>query len=163
MNQKNFENENKERDCNTLFPWHHAKVGIRETYFMDKQLQTAGQEIIQNWLQKRYSHPFRPSNINHFRLSGRALRAEKLHIFFYFFLLIFYSNAQNVNLLTNEIHARKSVRKYAILAHSATLWLSEHCKTGEKLTVFFRPKSTENRPKSIDIVRWKHGYCMVIT
>ena len=69
--------ENKERDCNTLFPWHDAKVGIRETYFMDKQLQTAGQEIIQNWLQKRYSHPFRPSNINHFRLSGRALSKKR--------------------------------------------------------------------------------------
>ena len=80
-----------------------------------------------------------------------------------FFLLIFYSIAQNVNLLTNEIHSRKSVRKYAILAHSAMLWPSKHCKTGEKLTVFFRPKSTENRPKSIDIERWKHGYCRVIT
>ena len=44
---------------------------------MDKQLQTAGQEIIQNWLQKRYSHPFRPSNINHFRLSGRALSKKR--------------------------------------------------------------------------------------
>ena len=69
--------ENKERDCNTLFPWHDAKVGIRETYFMDKQLQTAGQEIIQNWLQKWSTHPFRPSGINDFRLSGRALRAER--------------------------------------------------------------------------------------
>ena len=68
-----------------------------------------------------------------------------------FFLLIFYYNAQIINLLTNEIHSRKSVRKYAILAHSATLWLSEHCKTGEKLTVFFRPKSTEKPPE-------KHWY-----
>ena len=38
-----------------------------------------------------------------------------------FFILHFVHNAQNVNLLTNEIQARKSVRKYAILAHSATL------------------------------------------
>ena len=38
-----------------------------------------------------------------------------------FFILHFMCIAQNVNLLTNEIHARKSVRKYAILAHSATL------------------------------------------
>ena len=30
--------ENKERDCNTLFPRHHAKVGIRETFDMDKKL-----------------------------------------------------------------------------------------------------------------------------
>ena len=76
---------------------------------------------------------------------------------------LIYYNAQNINLLTNEIHARKSVRKYAILAHSATLWLSEHCKTGGKMTVFFRPKRPKKRPKSIDIVRWKHGYCRVIT
>ena len=88
---------------------------------MDKQLQTAGQEIIQNWLQKRYSHPFRPSDINDLRLLRRALGAERQHIFFYFYLLIFYSSAHIINLLTNEIHARKSARKYAILAHSATL------------------------------------------
>ena len=69
--------ENKERDCNAIFSQYHREVGIRETYFMDKQLQTVGQEIIQNWLQKRYSHPFRPSNINHFRLSGRALTIMK--------------------------------------------------------------------------------------
>ena len=79
-----------------------------------------------------------------------------------FFLLIFYSNAQNVNLLTNEIHARKSVRKYAILADSAMLWLSEHCKRARKMTDFFRPKRTEKRPKSMDIERWKHGYWGVI-
>lgn len=30
--------ENKERNCNTLFPRHHAKVGIRETFDMDKKL-----------------------------------------------------------------------------------------------------------------------------
>ena len=172
---------------------------------MDKQLQTAGQEIIQNWLQKRYSHPFRPSNINHFRLSGRAL-SKKRETPSYppvrgrlvtFSSLVksekwrvknradavgkpqaeernlsspkgdrrgsFYSIAHFINLLTNEIHSRKSVRKYAILAHSATLWPSEHCKTGGKMTDFFRPKSTENRPKSIDIEWWKHGYCRVIT
>ena len=44
-------------------------------------------------------------------------------IVFYFFscfyLLIFYSTAQFVYLLTNEIHARNSVRKYAILADYA--------------------------------------------
>ena len=57
----------------------------------------------------------------------------------------FYSIAQNVNLLTNEIHSRKSVRKYAILAHSATLWPSEHCKMGWKKTDFFRPKFNKNR------------------
>ena len=158
---------------------------------MDKQLQTAGQEIIQNWLQKRYSHPFRPSNINHFRLSGRALSKKRdpllspcegeagnllrLRSFLKGGLCIWpppyrgkrggliYSIAHIINLLTNEIHSRKSVRKYAILAHSATHWPSEHCKTGEKMTDFFRPKSTENRPKSIDIERWKHGYCRVIT
>ena len=44
--------ENKERDCNTIFPQYCREVGIRETYFMDKQLQTAGQKIIQNRLQK---------------------------------------------------------------------------------------------------------------
>ena len=66
---------------------------------------------------------------------------------------LIHSGAHIVNLLTNEIHARKSVRKYAILAHSATLWLSEHCKTGEKMTVFFRPKRPKKRPKSIDIER----------
>ena len=120
---------------------------------LDKQLQTVSQKTIQNGLQKRYSHTFRPSNINDFRLSGRALRAERLHIFFYFYLLIFYSNAQIVNLLTNEIQARKSARKYAILAHSAMLWLSEHCKKARKMTVFFRPKRPKKRPKSIDIVR----------
>ena len=70
-----------------------------------------------------------------------------------FFILHFMCSAQIINLLTNEIHSRKSARKSAILAHSATLWLSKHCKTGEKMTVFFRPKSTENRPKSIDIER----------
>ena len=32
----------------------------------------------------------------------------------------FYSIAHFINLLTNEIHSRKSVRKYAILAYSAT-------------------------------------------
>jgi len=36
-----------------------------------------------------------------------------------FYLLILYDLAQNVNILTNEIHARNSVRKYAILADSA--------------------------------------------
>ena len=69
-----------------------------------------------------------------------------------FFILHFVHNAHIVNLLTNEIQARKSVRKYAILAHSAMLWLSEHCKRARKKTVFFRPKRTEKRPKSIDIV-----------
>ena len=44
---------------------------------------------------------------------------------------LIHSIAQIVNLLTNEIHARKSVRKYAILAHSATLCPSKHCKTSE--------------------------------
>ena len=76
---------------------------------------------------------------------------------------LIHSIAQIVNLLTNEIHSRKSVRKYAILAHSATLWPSEHCKTGEKMTDFFRPKNPKNSPKSMDIERWKHGYCRVIT
>ena len=155
--------ENKERDCNTIFPQYHREVGIRETYFMDKQLQTVSQETIKNWLQNWHAHAHRPTNRYDLRLLRRALGAEKQHIFFYFYLLIFYSSAHIVNLLTNEIQARKSVRKYAILAHSATLWPSEHCKTGEKLTVFFRPKSTEKRPKSIDIEWWKHGYCMVIT
>ena len=76
---------------------------------------------------------------------------------------LIYSVAHIINLLTNKIQARKSVRKYAILAHSATLWPSEHCKTGGKKTVFFRPKSPKNSQKSIDIERWKHGYCRVIT
>ena len=88
---------------------------------LDKQLQTVSQKTIKNWLQKRDTLTHREANINDFRLSGRALGAERLHIFFYFYLLIFYSSAHIVNLLTNEIHARKSVRKYAILAHSATL------------------------------------------
>ena len=34
---------------------------------------------------------------------------------------LIHSGAHIVNLLTNEIHARKSVRKYAILADSAML------------------------------------------
>ena len=43
-----------------------------------------------------------------------------LFLFFpYIYLLIFYPIAQNVNILTNEIHARISVRKYAILADFA--------------------------------------------
>ena len=44
---------------------------------LDKQLQTVSQKTIQNWLQKRYSHTFRPSNINDLRLSGRALTRMK--------------------------------------------------------------------------------------
>ena len=37
-----------------------------------------------------------------------------------FFILHFMCSAQIVNILTNKIHARKSVRKYAILADFAT-------------------------------------------
>ena len=66
-----------------------------------------------------------------------------------FFLLIFYSNAQIINLLTNEIQARKSVRKYAILAHSAMLWPSEHCKRARKMTVFFARKARKNARKAL--------------
>ena len=73
INKKNIKNENKERACNLIFPCYFAQIRIRETYFMDQQLQTAGQKIIQNGLQKRSTHTFRPSNINDFRLSGRAL------------------------------------------------------------------------------------------
>ena len=87
---------------------------------LDKQLQTVSQKTIKNGLQKRDTLTHREANINDFRLSGRALRAERLHIFFYFYLLIFSFCAQIVNILTNKIHARKSVRKYAILADFAT-------------------------------------------
>ena len=87
---------------------------------MDKQLQTAGQKTIENRLQKREPYPFRPSDINDLRLLRRALDTERLNIFFYFYLLIFSFYAQIVNILTNKIHARKSVRKYAILADFAT-------------------------------------------
>ena len=86
---------------------------------LDKQLQTVSQKTIKNWLQKRDSHPFRPSDINDLRLLRRALDTERLNIFFYFYLLIFSFYAQIVNILTNKIHARKSVRKYAILADFA--------------------------------------------
>ena len=44
--------ENKERDCNAIFPQYCREVGIRETYLMDKQLQTVSQKTIQNRLQK---------------------------------------------------------------------------------------------------------------
>ena len=86
---------------------------------LDKQLQTVSQKTIQNWLQKRYSHTHREANINDLRLLRRALDTERLNIFFYFYLLIFSFYAQIVNILTNKIHARKSVRKYAILADFA--------------------------------------------
>ena len=58
-------------------------------------------------------------------------------------------NAQIVNLLTNEIHSRKSVRKYAILAHSATLWPSEHCKTGGKWRSFSARNARKNARKAL--------------
>ena len=74
-------------------------------------------------------------------------------IFSYFYLLIFYYHAQNVNILTFEIHEKISARKYAILADSAMLWLSEYCKRARKKTDFLRLKRTEKRPKSIDIER----------
>lgn len=38
-----------------------------------------------------------------------------------FFLLTLYYHAQNVNILTFEIHEKISARKYAILANFATL------------------------------------------
>ena len=84
-------------------------------------------------------------------------------ILFYFYPLTFYYHAQYVNILTFKIHEKISARKYAILADSAMLWLSEHCKRARKMTVFFRPKRPKKRPKSIDIVRWKHWYWGVIT
>ena len=43
----------------------------------------------------------------------------KFLFFSCFYLLIFYAIAQNVNILTNEIHDKISVRKYAILADFA--------------------------------------------
>ena len=93
----------------------------------------------------------RPSDINDLRLLRRALDTERLNIFFYFYLLIFSFYAQIVNILTNKIHARKSVRKYAILADFAMFWPSEHCKMSEKKRSFLRPKRPKKRPKSIDI------------
>ena len=87
---------------------------------LDKELQTVSQKTIKNGLQKRDTLTHREANINDLRLLRRALDTERLNIFFYFYLLIFSLCAQIVNILTNKIHARKSVRKYAILADFAT-------------------------------------------
>ena len=114
---------------------------------LDKQLQTAGQEIIQNWLQKRYSHTHREANINDLRLLRRALDTERLNIFFYFYLLIFSFCAQIVNILTNKIHARKSVRKYAILADFCNILTVKALQNERKKAVVFSPETTEKTPE----------------
>ena len=64
-----------------------------------------------------------------------------------------FSIAQCNNILTNKIHDKIIVRKYAILVNIAIFWLSGHCKIYTQKMLFFTHETGEKVAKKALILR----------